>query len=160
MNMMVKKPNAFKHLQVGLETPFSLPYDKEIFMSNRKMPEAMSIPPWLDNFAQCALSKLMTFELCLARHHCRPRAWRQRWHDNWLALPFGLVSWGAWPHRHSGPGVSFFQGGLVSVHIPVLNSPDKCNVPSFLFPSCGMSACMYCRLLTSEQNLLLAFQYF
>lgn len=28
MNMMVKKPNAFKHLQVGLETSFPLPYDK------------------------------------------------------------------------------------------------------------------------------------
>lgn len=45
MNMMVKKPDAFKHLQAGLETSFSLPYDKEIFMSNRKTPEAMSIPP-------------------------------------------------------------------------------------------------------------------
>lgn len=52
---MVKKPSAFKHLQVGLETFISLPYDKEILMSNRKMPEAMSIPPWLGNFAQSLL---------------------------------------------------------------------------------------------------------
>lgn len=55
MNMMVKKPNAFKHLQVGLETSFSLPYDKEISMSNWKMPEAMSMQPWLGNFAQSLL---------------------------------------------------------------------------------------------------------
>lgn len=43
--IMVKKPNVFTHFQVSLETSFSLPYEKEIFVSNRKRPEAMSIAP-------------------------------------------------------------------------------------------------------------------
>lgn len=52
----------------------------------------------------------MIFELCLSSHHQRPWAQRRQWHNNWLALLFGLVSWCAWPHRHPGPRLSFFQG--------------------------------------------------
>lgn len=77
MNMIVKKPNIFTHLQVSLETSISLPYEKEIFMSNRKSTDTTSILPWLGNCSEFALSKLVTSELCLASRHCRSWAWKQ-----------------------------------------------------------------------------------
>lgn len=91
------------------------------------MPEAVSIPPWLGNFAPSLLWASWWLELCSASHtaglgHGDSTDQQLSSSDLWARLLVGTVT----PALLAAGG--FFQGMLVLVHILVLSSPDKSNV--------------------------------
>lgn len=73
------------------------------------MPEATSILPWLGNIAQSLHWGNWWFLNCVYPTTTTDLGHIEQWHNNWLALLFGLVSW--CPLWHPGPRLSFFQGG-------------------------------------------------
>lgn len=132
-------------------------------MGNRRMPEAMSILPWLGTLLRVCSEKTGDFWTVLIQPPPQILGTETALTQQLSSSVFwarGLVSWCAWPHLHPVPRLSFFFHGVWFLCTSLSWIVQTNAMPSFQFPSCGMSASMCCCLSLSEQNLLLPFPYF